>query len=51
MAKLRGDFRFQLQLQSSDGARLREIVRAATADYKLPDDVFWAVDVDPLDMM
>ncbi len=51
MAKLRGEFRFQLQLQSSDGPRLRQIVRAATNDYKLPEDVFWAVDVDPLDMM
>lgn len=51
MAKLRGDFRYQVQLQSPDGEHLREVVRAATVDFKPPEDVFWAVDVDPLDMM
>jgi primosomal protein N' (replication factor Y) (superfamily II helicase) len=51
MAKLRGSYRYQLQLQSPDGEMLRNMVRRVTADLKLPDDVVWTVDVDPLDMM
>ena len=51
MAKLRGSYRYQLQLQSLDGELLRNTVRRVTADLKLPDDVVWTVDVDPLDMM
>jgi primosomal protein N' (replication factor Y) (superfamily II helicase) len=51
MAKLRGNFRYQLQLQASDGEQLRSLVRRATADFKLPDGVAWIADVDPLDMM
>ena len=51
MAKLRGSYRFQIQLQSADGELLRDVVRAATADLKPPDGVGWIVDVDPLDMM
>lgn len=51
MAKLRGNFRYQLQLQAADGELLRDIVRRATADLKLPPDVAWIADVDPLDMM
>jgi primosomal protein N' (replication factor Y) len=51
MAKLRGNFRYQIQLQSLDGDLLRNTVRSATADLKPPDDVAWIVDVDPLDMM
>ena len=51
MAKLRGNYRFQIQLQSADGELLRSVVRAATADLKPPDGVVWIVDVDPLDMM
>jgi primosomal protein N' (replication factor Y) len=50
-AKLRGSFRWQLQMQSTDGALLREAIHAATADYKPPEGVGWIVDVDPLDMM
>jgi primosomal protein N' (replication factor Y) len=49
--KLRGSFRWQLQLQSTDGAALREAFRRATADFKPPEGVGWIVDVDPLDMM
>jgi primosomal protein N' (replication factor Y) len=51
MARLRGEYRFQVQLHSADGERLREIVRTATADAKSPDGITWTVDVDPLDMM
>ena len=51
MAKLRGTFRYQIQLQSADGEPLRVIVVRATADLKMPDGVHWTADVDPLDMM
>ena len=51
VAKLRGNFRFQLQLQSADRDALRETVKRAGADLKLPEGVLWIADVDPLDMM
>ena len=51
MAKLRDNFRFQIQLQAPDSEVLRNLVRRATAGLKPPDDVAWIVDVDPLDMM
>jgi primosomal protein N' len=51
MAKLRGNFRYHIQLHSNDGERLREIVRRVTTELKDPDGVAWIVDVDPLDMM
>ncbi|MCI0335561.1 MAG: primosomal protein N' [Planctomycetes bacterium] len=51
MAKLRGDYRYQIQLHSVDGGLLRNVVRMATADLKAPEGINWIVDVDPLDMM
>ena len=50
-SKLRGKFRFHLQIQSPDGDKLRQAVRQATANLKPPDGVQWIVDVDPLDML
>jgi primosomal protein N' (replication factor Y) (superfamily II helicase) len=51
MAKLRGSYRYQLQLHSTHGDALRDIVRRSTTDLKSPDGLAWIVDVDPLDMM
>ena len=51
LARLRGNFRFQIQLQGLDGQALRDAARAATGKLKPPDDVQWQVDVDPLDML
>jgi primosomal protein N' (replication factor Y) len=51
MARLRGSFRFQIQLQSARAELLREAVRAATAGLKAPEGAGWIIDVDPLDMM
>jgi primosomal protein N' (replication factor Y) len=51
MAKLRGNFRYQVQMHSPDGDLLRDVVRRATVDVKDLDGVAWIVDVDPLDMM
>jgi primosomal protein N' (replication factor Y) len=50
-AKLRGQHRVQIQLQSADGERLRSVVRTATGDIKPPVGVLWTVDIDPWDMM
>jgi primosomal protein N' (replication factor Y) len=49
--KLRGMYRFQIQLQGPDGQQLRDAVREATADLHPPEQVQWIVDVDPLDML
>jgi len=51
MAKLRDNFRFQVQLHAPDSELLRQVVRSATADLKATDDITWTVDVDPIDMM
>ena len=50
-SKLRGLYRFQIQIQGPDGEKLRAAVRLATADLKPPEQVQWIVDVDPLDML
>jgi primosomal protein N' (replication factor Y) len=51
IAKLRGNFRFQIQLQGIDGAALRQAVREATETLKPPELVQWIADVDPVDML
>ena len=50
-AKLRGKFRFQIQLQAPDGDLLRRGIRRAITDLKTPDDIQWIVDIDPVDML
>jgi primosomal protein N' (replication factor Y) len=51
MAKLRGNFRFQVQMQSADRDALRETVRVASVGLKLSEGILWTADMDPLDMM
>ena len=51
IAKLRGKYRFQVQLQGPDEAAPRAAVRQAEETLKPPDDVQWIADVDPLDML
>ncbi len=51
ISKLRGKYRFHLQLQSVDGPALRQIISQATAALKPPDEVQWIVDIDPLEML
>jgi primosomal protein N' (replication factor Y) (superfamily II helicase) len=51
MAKLRGQFRYQIHMHAAEGELLRDVVGRATAGLKSPDDVNWIVDIDPLDMM
>ncbi len=50
-AKLRGMHRFHLQLHTSDIELLRNVIRRATQDLVVPDDMQWTADVDPLDML
>lgn len=49
--KLRGNYRFHFQVQALDGPALRACVREATTGLKLPEEVEWMADVDPLDML
>jgi primosomal protein N' (replication factor Y) (superfamily II helicase) len=51
MVKLRGNFRYQLQLQSPNSDALRDVVRGAMAALRVPQGAAWIVDIDPLDMM
>ena len=51
IAKLRGNFRFHLQVHGSEPAGLRQAVREATGELKSVDGIQWIADVDPLDML
>ncbi|MCX7426475.1 MAG: primosomal protein N' [Planctomycetia bacterium] len=50
-AKLRGNYRFQIQAQGEDREKLRLAARDATAELNPPESIQWIVDVDPLDML
>ena len=51
-AKLRGNYRFHLQLYGTPGDLLREAAkRVLDAKLKTPAAVQWIVDVDPLDSL
>ena len=50
-ARLRGKYRFQIQVQGPQGDKLRAAVGKATAGLQPPDEVQWIVDVDPVDML
>ncbi|NUQ64326.1 MAG: primosomal protein N' [Pirellulales bacterium] len=50
-SKLRGKYRFQIQLQGPDADQLRQSVRQLGPLLKPPDDIQWIADVDPLDML
>jgi primosomal protein N' (replication factor Y) (superfamily II helicase) len=50
-AKLRGHYRYHLQLQGPDGEALRALVRKATEGLETMENLLWAADVDPLEML
>ena len=50
IAKLRGEYRFHLQLQGPDADALRAAVRTAAEGFRPPEGVRWIADVDPTDM-
>ncbi len=49
--RIRGKYRFQIQLQGPDGGQLRTAVREAEAALPTPNGVEWIADVDPLSML
>jgi primosomal protein N' (replication factor Y) len=51
MARRRGRYRFQIHLHGPDGDLLRAAAGAATEGLKLPEEVYFTTDVDPIDMM
>ena len=51
LAKLRGKYRFAIQLQGAEPALLRGALREVADGLKPPSDIQWIVDVDPLDML
>jgi len=51
IARLRGEHRFHLQIQGSDGGRLRQAVRRASEGLEPPEGTLWTADVDPLEML
>ena len=51
IAKLRGNFRFQIQLQAAQIGPLCQLVEQTTGQYKSPKEIVITVDVDPWDMM
>ena len=50
-AKLRGHYRYHLQLQGPDGEALCALVRKATERSETMENLLWAADVDPLEML
>ncbi|MCE5301636.1 MAG: primosomal protein N' [Planctomycetaceae bacterium] len=50
-ARLKGRYRYQIQVQGLDGDGLRASVRQAMADFEPSDEAQWNVDVDPVDML
>jgi len=51
IAKIKGKYRYQVQLQALDGDMLRQVTREATEILESPPEVFFTVDVDPIDML
>ncbi|MDD3469606.1 MAG: primosomal protein N' [Thermoguttaceae bacterium] len=49
--KLRGYYRFQIQLTGINGRRLRDAVRAIQQRLESPEDIQWIADMDPIDML
>jgi len=51
IARLRGLFRFHALLTAEERDGLHGVLRTALGEAVAPDDVQWALDVDPLDML
>jgi primosomal protein N' (replication factor Y) len=49
--RLKGYYRYHLQIQSTSAARLHELLQAVLERLRTPSDVEFTVDVDPLDML
>ncbi|MEX0678050.1 MAG: primosomal protein N' [Pirellulales bacterium] len=51
ISKLRGNYRFHIQVHGADSAVLRRAVDQSTSGLKPPEEVQWIADVDPIDML
>ncbi len=51
IARLRGLYRYHLQLQAADGGKLRSAIRNVIAAAPKHPPIQWSADVDPIDMM
>jgi primosomal protein N' (replication factor Y) len=51
IARLRGLYRYHLQLQAADGEKLRSAVRNVMSAAPKRPSIQWTADVDPIDMM
>jgi primosomal protein N' (replication factor Y) len=51
IARLRGLYRYHLQLQAADGEKLRSAIRNVVAAAPKHPPIQWTADVDPIDMM
>jgi primosomal protein N' (replication factor Y) len=49
--KLRGNYRYHAMLVSSDSAALHAVLLKIQSTTKLPDDVLYLIDIDPIDML
>ena len=51
LAKIRNLYRYHFQMQCPDGQALRNALRTAVHKLQLPEEIQWAIDVDPQDML
>ncbi len=51
IAKLRGQYRYHLQIQGEQADVLRDQVKHVTERLTTPEDVQWIVDIDPMSML
>ena len=51
MFRLKGNYRYHFQLQSPSAATLHQLLRAVLPTIRLPANVEYTLDVDPLNML
>jgi len=51
LARLRGKYRFQIQLHGPEGEKLGQVVRRLLDQVPTPENVEWIADVDPVNML
>jgi primosomal protein N' (replication factor Y) len=49
--RLKGYYRFHLQLQSASAGLLHQVLRSVAGSFRAPSDVEYTIDVDPLNML
>lgn len=51
IAKLRGHYRYHAMLVAQDAAAMNSILARIQATIKVPDEILYLIDIDPLDML